>query len=90
MSLPTWTPTRGRLLVSVDVTKPVSKSGLVLPESATKKNHATGSVAALGKCEQSMFAVGSTVLFGHFAGLPVEVDGVPYVVMHEDDVLLVK
>lgn len=83
------TPTRGRLVVEVDQPKTVSKTGLVLPESAVKKNFATGRILAAGQVEQAILKVGGKVLFGHFAGLPIEVDGKPCVVMHEDDVLLV-
>ena len=89
-------PRYDRVLVephSMDVTL---ESGLIVPATAEREKPISGVVVAVGEgytTESGSFVevkakVGSTVLFGAYAGVEVEIDKKPYLVLRDRDLLL--
>ena len=70
-------PLGNRILVKQLSTEEVTKSGILLPESADKEKKAQGTVVALGNGEELKtlgLKVGDTVVFGKYAGDEVEME----------------
>jgi chaperonin GroES len=68
-------PLGNRILVKQSTTEEVTKSGIVLPDTADKEKKSQGTVVALGEGEnvaKSGLKVGSTVVFGKYAGDEIE------------------
>jgi len=81
-------PLGARVLVRPLEKEATTKSGLVLPETAKEKPQ-QGVIEALGTEEEMAtdLAVGDTVLYAKYTGTEIEVDGVKYLVLEENDVL---
>lgn len=81
-------PMGARVLVRPLEKETMTKSGLVLPETAKEKPQ-QGVVEALGTEEEMLtdLAVGDKVLYAKYTGTEVEVEGVKYLVLEENDVL---
>lgn len=89
-------PLGGRVLVKPLEEEEVTDSGLIIPATAEKEKPQQGEVVALGtgKTEDGKkveFSVkkGDTVLFKKYAPDEIELDGVEYLVIEEDDILAV-
>lgn len=70
-------PLGNRILVKQLSTEEVTKSGIVLPETADKEKKAQGTVVALGNGEELKtlgLKVGDVVVFGKYAGDEVEME----------------
>lgn len=70
-------PLGNRILVKQLSSEEVTKSGIVLPDTADKEKKAQGKVVALGKGEEITklgLKVGDTVVFGKYSGDEVEMD----------------
>lgn len=70
-------PLGNRILVKQLSTEEVTKSGIILPDTADKEKKAQGKIIALGSgedVEELGLKVGDTVVFGKYAGEEVEVD----------------
>ena len=68
-------PLGNRVLVKQLSTEEVTKSGIVLPDTADKEKKAQGKIMALGTgSELGGLKVGDTVVFGKYAGDEVEID----------------
>ncbi len=81
-------PMGARVLVRPLEKETMTKSGLVLPETAKEKPQ-QGVIEALGTEEEMAtdLAVGDKVLYAKYTGTEVEVDGTKYLVLEENDVL---
>lgn len=81
-------PMGARVLVRPLEKETMTKSGLVLPETAKEKPQ-QGVVEALGTEEEMAtdLAVGDKVLYAKYTGTEVEVEGIKYLVLEENDVL---
>lgn len=81
-------PMGARVLVRPLEKETMTKSGLVLPETAKEKPQ-QGVVEALGTEEEMLtnLAVGDKVLYAKYTGTEIEVDGAKYLVLEENDVL---
>lgn len=81
-------PMGARVLVRPLEKETMTKSGLVLPETAKEKPQ-QGVVEALGTEEEMLtdLAVGDKVLYAKYTGTEVEVEGIKYLVLEENDVL---
>ena len=81
-------PLGARVLIRPIEQEPMTKSGIVLPETAKEKPQ-QGLIEAVGSEEEMMtdLAVGNKVLFAKYTGNPIAVDGVEYIIMEEGDVL---
>lgn len=70
-------PLGNRVLVKQSTMEEVTKSGIVLPETADKEKKAQGKIVALGNGEEvgkSGLKVGDIVVFGKYSGDEVEVE----------------
>lgn len=89
-------PLSNHLILEVLEEEKVTKSGIVLPETAEKEKPTRGKVVAVGpgKMEKGervpmSVKVGDAVLFKKYGPDEVELDGKRYLVGDEDDVLAV-
>ena len=76
-------PTKGRVVIKVDEEVQTSAGGIVLP---TTDKATTGIVLA---CYNDELVVGDRVLFGKFAGTPINVQNEDFTMMNIDEVLAV-
>ncbi|MGE5298382.1 MAG: co-chaperone GroES [Acidobacteriaceae bacterium] len=70
-------PLGNRILVKQSTSQEVTKSGIVLPDTADKEKKAQGSIIALGngpEVGKSGLKVGDTVVFARYAGDEIELD----------------
>lgn len=70
-------PLGNRILVKQLSTEEVTKSGIVLPDTADKEKKAQGKITALGSGDavgKLGLKVGDVVVFGKYAGDEVEID----------------
>jgi chaperonin GroES len=75
----------------------VTKSGIVIPDSAEKERPTKGKVIAIGEGKRNekgeltpmSVKVGDTVLFKKYGPDEVELDGKKYLVGDEDDILAI-
>lgn len=70
-------PLGNRVLVKQLSMEEVTKSGIVLPDTADKEKKAQGKIVTLGNGEEISklgLKVGDTVVFGKYAGEEVEID----------------
>jgi chaperonin GroES len=87
-------PLEDRVVISVDSPEEITTGGIVLPGSAQQKQR-TGRVIAVGPGRMQDNGVripmltrkGDRVYFAKYAGADVEIDGKPYRVLLEKDVL---
>jgi len=87
-------PLGDRVLVEPFSPEEVTKSGIVLPESA-KEKPAEGKIVALGTGKTDKdgkklafeVKVGDTVLYGKYAGDEVKIDGKEYKVLKEEEII---
>jgi len=70
-------PMGNRVLVKQSTSEEVTKSGIVLPDTADKEKKAQGKIVALGNGEEvakTGLKVGDVVVFGKYSGDEVEVE----------------
>ena len=90
-------PLGGRVLVKPLEEEEATGSGLIIPQTADKEKPQQGEIVALGTgkmLEDGTIAkfnvkVGDKVVFKKYSPDEVEVDGVEYLVVDEDDILAV-
>ena len=78
------------MLVKPLTSEEVTKSGIVLPDTAEKEKKEQGQVVAIGdgdKIKKLHLKVGDKVLFGKYAGDEVEIDKVEYKFLKDEDIL---
>lgn len=87
-------PLGDRVVVKASSRETVTKSGLVLPDTATEKPQegevlavGPGKVLDNGKRTTLEVQVGQKVLFAKYAGTEVKMDGEEYLIMRESDIL---
>jgi len=85
-------PLGSRILIEPLKAEEVTKSGIILPDSA-KEERSEGKVIAIGsglvegKEYKFSVKVGDKVLYGKYSGEEVKIDGVDYKVVEEDEIL---
>lgn len=70
-------PLGNRILVKQSTTEEVTKSGIVLPDTADKEKKAQGTIVALGNgldIAKSGLKMGDVVVFGKYSGDEIEVE----------------
>ena len=89
-------PLDDRLMVEQCEAEEVTAGGIVLPDAAQEKPQRGKVVAAgpgkmldSGNRGKLSVKVGDEVFYGKYAGTDVEVNGTPYVILKESDVLAV-
>lgn len=83
-------PLGDRILVKPQTAAEVTKSGIVLPDSAEKQQKEQGEVVAIGtgeKIKKLHLKVGQTVVFGKYSGEEIEIDKVEYKFLKDEDIL---
>ena len=84
-------PLADRVLVEPLPAETKTASGLYIPDSAQEKQH-KGTVVAAGKGkkdEPMTVKVGDVVLYGKYSGSEINLDGINYLMMREEDILAV-
>ena len=90
-------PLNDRLFIEPVAEEKITKSGIVLPESAEKERPIKGVVVATGpgrldekgKRVKMSVKVGDTVLFKKYGPDEIQVDGKKYLVGEESDILAI-
>lgn len=84
-------PINDRVLVKPAPAEETTKGGIIIPDTAKEKPQ-RGTVIAVGpgkKDHNMTVKVDDTVLYGKYAGQEVEHGGEKYLIMKEDDILLI-
>ena len=88
-------PLGDRVVIRALVKEEKTKSGIFLPDTATKEKPQDGEVVAVGNGRlledgtrsKMEVAVGDKVIFAKYAGTEVKYDGVDYLLLSEKDIL---
>ncbi len=84
-------PLGDRVLVAATPEEEMTKSGIILPDTAKEKK-AEGEIIALGtgeKLEKLSLRIGQKVIYSKYAGDEVKQDGHEYKILGHDDLLAV-
>lgn len=84
-------PLADRVLIKPTPAEETTISGIIIPDSA-KEKPLRGTVLAAGngtKDEAMALKEGDEVLYGKYAGTEIELDGVKYLMMRQQDVLAI-
>ena len=87
-----YRPLKDRVLVEPHKAEVKTASGIIIPDSAQEKPQ-KGTVIAVGtgkKDEPMSVKKGDVVMYGKYSGTEIKIDGKEYVIMREDDILLVE
>jgi len=98
MSEGTYRPMSDNVLVRVPKKETMTSGGLHIPESADQGKPQHGVAVAIGPGRRletgellpMLIVQNQEVLFGQYAGIPVEINKVEYLVIRQDDILLAK
>ena len=92
----TLKPLGDRVIVKAKAKEEMTRSGIVLPDTASEKPQegtvlaaGPGRVLDNGKCVEMEVKNGDTVLFAKYAGTEVKLDGEEYLVIREGDLLAI-
>lgn len=84
-------PLADRVLIEPLPAETKTASGLFIPDSAQEKQH-KGTVVATGKGkidEPLTVKVGDVVLYGKYSGSEINLDGINYLMMREEDIMAI-
>lgn len=84
-------PVNDRVVVKPAPAEEKTKSGIIIPDTAKEKPQ-RGEVVAVGPGKEGKgmsLSVGDIVLYGKYAGTELAHEGVDYLIMREDDILIV-
>ena len=84
-------PINDRVVVKPAPAEEKTKSGIIIPDTAKEKPQ-RGEIIAVGPGKEGKgmsLNVGDMVLYGKYAGTELSHEGIDYLVMREDDVLVV-
>ncbi len=84
-------PIKDRVIIKPAPAETKTSGGIIIPDTA-KEKPLQGEIIAVGKGkdgEKMTVKVGDTVLFGKYAGQELTYEGVDYLIMKEDDILVV-
>jgi chaperonin GroES len=87
-----YRPLKDRVLVEPHKAEEKTASGIIIPDSAQEKPQ-KGTVIAVGngkKDEPMSVKNGDVVMYGKYSGTEIKIDGKDYIIMKEDDILLVE
>jgi len=83
-------PLGDRVLVKPERAEEITKSGIVLPDTAEKEKKEQGVIVAIGegvKIKKLKLRIGDKVLFGKYSGEELEIDKVEYKFLKDEDIL---
>ncbi|MBP7184274.1 MAG: co-chaperone GroES [Saprospiraceae bacterium] len=84
-------PIGDRVVIKPAKAEEKTKGGIIIPDTA-KEKPLRGEVVAVGKGKDGNLMtvqVGDFVLYGKYAGQEINLEGNEYMIMREDDILLV-
>ncbi|MEM7575360.1 MAG: co-chaperone GroES [Bacteroidota bacterium] len=84
-------PINDRVVIKPAPAEEVTKGGIYIPDTAKEKPQ-RGEVVAVGPGKDGNLmtvAIGDIVLYGKYAGQEITIDGADYLIMREDDVLVI-
>jgi chaperonin GroES len=84
-------PINDRVLVKPAEAEQLTKGGIIIPDTAKEKPQ-RGTIVAVGpgKEDKNMTVkIDDTVLYGKYAGQEVSYNGEDFLIMKEDDILLI-
>jgi chaperonin GroES len=84
-------PINDRVIVKPAQAEETTKGGIIIPDTAKEKPQ-RGEIIAVGPGKDGNLMtvqVGDAVLYGKYAGQEVSIDGHDYLIMREDDILVV-
>ncbi len=84
-------PINDRVVVKPAAAEEKTKGGIIIPDTAKEKPQ-KGEVVAVGPGKDGnelTVKIGDTVLYGKYAGQDLHYDGDDYLIMREDDILIV-
>lgn len=84
-------PINDRVIVKPAPAEETTKGGIIIPDTAKEKPQ-RGEIIAVGPGKDGNLMtvqVGDAVLYGKYAGQEVSIDGHDYLIMREDDILVV-
>jgi chaperonin GroES len=87
-----YRPLKDRVLVESHKAEEKTASGIIIPNSAQEKPQ-KGTVIAVGegkKDEPMSLKAGDVVIYSKYGGTEINIDGKDYLIMREDDILLVE
>jgi len=87
-----YKPLKDRVLVEPHKAEEKTASGIIIPDSAQEKPQ-KGTVIAVGegkKDEPMSLKAGDVVIYGKYGGTEISLEGKDYIIMREDDILLVE
>ncbi len=89
-------PLYGRVIVEPETAEEITKSGIVIPETADKEKPQQGKVVAVAawrlegdKKKPMQLKVGDKVLFPKFGGDEIKIKEKEYMVLKEEDILAI-
>ncbi len=85
-------PLKDRVLIEPQEAEEKTSTGIIIPDSAKEKPQ-KGKVIAVGngkKDEPMTVKEGDIVIYGKYAGTEISLDGQDYLIMREDDILMVE
>jgi chaperonin GroES len=84
-------PLADRVVIKAAEAEQVTKSGIIIPDTAKEKPQ-RGEVVAVGpgkKDEPTTVKIGDSVLYGKYSGTEINLDGNDYLIMKESDILAI-
>jgi len=82
-------PLGENILVSAEYEPAKTKSGLVLPETASKERPQEGKVIAIGDSDKIKVKKGQTVIFAKYSGSEIKLGEEEYLIIKYEDILAV-
>lgn len=84
-------PINDRVVIKPATAEETTKGGIIIPDTAKEKPQ-RGEVVAVGPGKDGNLMtvqVGDVVLYGKYAGQEITFEGEDYLIMREDDVLII-
>ncbi|MEL6638128.1 MAG: co-chaperone GroES [Bacteroidota bacterium] len=84
-------PINDRVVVKPAPAETKTKGGIIIPDTAKEKPQ-RGKVVAVGPGKEGVAPTvkkGDTVLYGKYAGQELNYEGTDYLIMREDDILVI-
>ncbi|MEZ4983982.1 MAG: co-chaperone GroES [Saprospiraceae bacterium] len=84
-------PINDRVVIKPATAEETTKGGIIIPDTAKEKPQ-RGEVVAVGPGKDGNLMtvqVGDIVLYGKYAGQEINYEGESYLIMREDDVLII-
>ena len=82
-------PLGDRVLLSVALEETTTKSGIIIPDTATQEKTQTGTVIAIGDSSEITVKKGQKVLYEKYSGSQIEIDKTEHLVIASKDILAI-